>query len=69
MQHGEMTTSRLEAFSDGVIAVIVTIMVLEMRRGPGSSTADTASAVGPSPASRDPRWRRRACSWRVRSPA
>ena len=30
MQHGEMTTSRLEAFSDGVIAVIVTIMVLEM---------------------------------------
>ncbi len=30
MPHGEMTTSRLEAFSDGVIAVIVTIMVLEM---------------------------------------
>ena len=30
MPHGEMTTGRLEAFSDGVIAVIVTIMVLEM---------------------------------------
>ncbi len=27
----EMTTSRLEAFSDGVIAIIVTIMVLELR--------------------------------------
>lgn len=26
-----MTTSRLEAFSDGVIAIIVTIMVLELR--------------------------------------
>ena len=31
MQHREMTTSRLEAFSDGVIAIIVTIMVLELR--------------------------------------
>ncbi len=31
MPHAEMTTSRLEAFSDGVIAVVVTIMVLEMR--------------------------------------
>ena len=31
MSHGEMTTSRLEAFSDGVIAIIVTIMVLELR--------------------------------------
>jgi uncharacterized membrane protein len=30
MQPAEMTTSRLEAFSDGVIAVVVTIMVLEM---------------------------------------
>jgi uncharacterized membrane protein len=27
----EMTTSRLEAFSDGVIAIIITIMVLELR--------------------------------------
>jgi uncharacterized membrane protein len=31
MPHGEMTTNRLEAFSDGVIAIIVTIMVLELR--------------------------------------
>jgi uncharacterized membrane protein len=29
MPQGEMTTSRREAFSDGVIAIIVTIMVLE----------------------------------------
>jgi TMEM175 potassium channel family protein len=27
----EMTTSRLEAFSDGVIAIIITIMVLDLR--------------------------------------
>jgi uncharacterized membrane protein len=26
-----MTTGRLEAFSDGVIAIIITIMVLEMK--------------------------------------
>jgi len=31
MSRGEMTTGRLEAFSDGVIAIIVTIMVLELR--------------------------------------
>jgi uncharacterized membrane protein len=32
MARGEMTTNRLEAFSDGVIAVIIiTIMVLELR--------------------------------------
>lgn len=30
MAHSEMTTGRLEAFSDGVIAIIVTIMVLEL---------------------------------------
>jgi uncharacterized membrane protein len=30
MPHSEMTTGRLEAFSDGVIAIIVTIMVLEL---------------------------------------
>ena len=30
MAHSEMTTSRLEAFSDGVIAIIVTIMVLQL---------------------------------------
>jgi uncharacterized membrane protein len=34
-----MTTGRLEAFSDGVIAIIITIMVLEMKipRGDGLS--------------------------------
>ena len=31
MAHREMTTNRLEAFSDGVIAIIITIMVLELR--------------------------------------
>jgi uncharacterized membrane protein len=30
MSHREMTTGRLEAFSDGVIAIIVTVMVLEL---------------------------------------
>lgn len=31
MPETEMTTARMEAFSDGVIAIIVTIMVLELR--------------------------------------
>jgi uncharacterized membrane protein len=31
-----MTTTRMEAFSDGVIAVIITIMVLELRAPEGS---------------------------------
>jgi len=31
-----MTTSRLEAFSDGVIAIIITIMVLELRTPHGA---------------------------------
>jgi uncharacterized membrane protein len=30
MQHRNMTKSRLEAFSDGVIAILITIMVLEL---------------------------------------
>jgi uncharacterized membrane protein len=30
MRHAVMTKNRLEAFSDGVIAIIITIMVLEM---------------------------------------
>ena len=38
-----MTTSRLEAFSDGVIAIIVTIMVLELKVPHG---ADPASLIG-----------------------
>ena len=34
-----MKTSRLEAFSDGVIAIIITIMVLELRAPEGSDLA------------------------------
>jgi|SRR5271156_533971 len=36
----EMTTSRLEAFSDGVIAIIITIMVLELRAPAEPTVAD-----------------------------
>ncbi len=35
-----MTKSRLEAFSDGVIAIIITIMVLELRPPEGASFED-----------------------------
>jgi uncharacterized membrane protein len=38
-----MTKGRLEAFSDGVIAIIITIMVLEMRAPHG----DSLKALGP----------------------
>ena len=37
-----MTRGRLEAFSDGVIAIILTIMVLELRPPHGSTLADLA---------------------------
>src|SRR5678816_1449946 len=37
-----MTTGRLEAFSDGVIAIIITIMVLEMKVPHGSRLEDLA---------------------------
>jgi len=37
-----MSTSRLEAFSDGVLAIIITIMVLELRV-PASETTDVAT--------------------------
>jgi len=46
MPHGEMTTSRLEAFSDGVIAIIVTIMVLELR-APSQPTWPALLKVAP----------------------
>src|SRR5437868_14357112 len=46
MPHGEMTTSRLEAFSDGVIAIIVTIMVLELR-APAKPTFAALGKVAP----------------------
>jgi uncharacterized membrane protein len=35
-----MKSSRLEAFSDGVIAIIITIMVLELREPQGTGLAD-----------------------------
>jgi uncharacterized membrane protein len=38
-----MTTNRLEAFSDGVIAIIITIMVLELRPPHGSSWHELAT--------------------------
>lgn len=42
----EMTTGRLEAFSDGVIAIIVTIMVLELR-APSQPTLAALGKVAP----------------------
>jgi uncharacterized membrane protein len=42
----EMTTNRLEAFSDGVIAIIVTIMVLELR-APSQPTLAALRKVAP----------------------
>ena len=35
-----MTKGRIEAFSDGVIAIIITIMVLELKVPHGSTWAD-----------------------------
>ena len=46
MPHREMTTSRLEAFSDGVIAIIITIMVLELR-APAQPTLAALAKVSP----------------------
>src|ERR1700727_2625079 len=42
----EMTTNRLEAFSDGVIAIIITIMVLELR-APPQPTLEALLKVAP----------------------
>jgi uncharacterized membrane protein len=42
----EMTTNRLEAFSDGVIAIIITIMVLELR-APSQPTLAGLAQVAP----------------------
>jgi uncharacterized membrane protein len=46
MPHREMTTNRLEAFSDGVIAIIITIMVLELR-APAQPTLAAFIKVAP----------------------
>ena len=35
-----MSPSRLEAFSDGVLAIIITIMVLELKAPHGTAWAD-----------------------------
>jgi uncharacterized membrane protein len=40
-----MHKGRLEAFTDGVIAVIITVMVLEMKALPGADFAALASAL------------------------
>ena len=40
MQRGLLSADRLGAFSDAVIAVIITVMVLEMKAPDGSSFAD-----------------------------
>jgi uncharacterized membrane protein len=40
-----MTRSRMEAFSDGVIAIIITIMVLELRVPHGASLSDLKPLV------------------------
>jgi uncharacterized membrane protein len=41
-----MPTSRLEAFSDGVLAVIITIMVLELKVPEGNNVASYIDTVG-----------------------
>ncbi len=40
-----MRRSRLEAFSDGVLAIVITIMVLELHRPEGPRFADLAETV------------------------
>ena len=40
-----MGKGRLEAFTDGVVAIIVTIMVLEMKVPPGADMAALQSSL------------------------
>ena len=42
-----MTKGRLEAFSDGVIAIIITIMVLEIHAPEGATLADLQTLFTP----------------------
>jgi TMEM175 potassium channel family protein len=42
-----MRTGRLEAFSDGVLAIIITIMVLELRAPAGNDLAALVHTTGP----------------------
>lgn len=41
-----MSSTRLEAFSDGVLAIIITIMVLELRAPEGPTLADLVHTTG-----------------------
>ena len=41
-----MTSNRLEAFSDGVLAIIITIMVLELKPPEGEALADLWHSTG-----------------------
>src|SRR3954447_7996494 len=43
---GAMRTSRLEAFSDGVLAIIITIMMLELKVPQGHHLADLVEDTG-----------------------
>jgi uncharacterized membrane protein len=45
VREGQMTKGRLEAFSDGVIAIIITIMVLEMKVPHGDRLEDLVPLV------------------------
>jgi uncharacterized membrane protein len=42
---GKMETNRLEAFSDGVLAIIITIMVLELKLPHGAQLASLTSLI------------------------